>query len=149
MNTKGKYPTALTALLFLSLFLGPYGLLAPFSASALTVGEVVKDLACPCVCPLILEDCNMSCGLEWKNEVGKLISEGKTKQEIIDYFVATYGEDARLTPLQRVSGKVFQYTRGFDTKDWVLLWTGGGVWMVILFFGVYVGVKKVLPGRKK
>ena len=28
----------------------------PSGASALTVNEVVKDLACPCECPLVLEE---------------------------------------------------------------------------------------------
>ena len=115
----------------------------PSGASALTVNEVVKDLACPCECPLVLEDCNMTCGLEWKNEVGEMINKGMTKQQIMDYFIGKYGDEARITPIQRIHGKIYQYTRSFDTSDWVLLWTGLIVWIFMMFFGVYIGVRKL------
>ena len=49
-------------------------------AFALTVNEVVRDLACPCICPLVLEDCNMTCGLDWKEEVGKRKGQGEERQ---------------------------------------------------------------------
>lgn len=116
---------------------------APSSAFALTVNEVVKDLACPCECPLVLEDCNMTCGLEWKNEVGEMINKGMTKQQIMDYFIGKYGDEARITPTQRIQGKIYQYTRSFDTADWVLLWAGLIAWILLMFFGIYVGVKKL------
>jgi len=112
-------------------------------AFALTVNEVVKDLACPCECPLVLEDCNMTCGLDWKNQVGEMINKGMTKQQIVDYFIGKYGDEARITPLQRIQGKVYQYTRSFDTVDWVLLWAGLIAWMLLMFFGIYIGIKKV------
>jgi len=121
----------------------------PSSAFALTVNEVVKDLACPCECPLVLEDCNMTCGLEWKNEVGEMINKGMTKQQIMDYFIGKYGDDALITPTQRIQGKIYQYTRSFDTTDWVLLWAGLIVWVSLMFFGVYVGVKKLFFNKSQ
>lgn len=119
-------------------------LMLPGTGSALTVGEVARDLACPCECPLILEDCNMTCGLDWKEEIGELIKAGKTKQDIMEYFIATYGEDARLTTLQRINGKIFQYTRGFDTTDWVLLGSGIGFWVLSFFGGIFFVVRRYL-----
>ncbi len=116
--------------------------LLPDGALALTVGEVAKDLACPCECPLILEDCNMTCGLDWKEEIGEMIKAGKTKQEVMAYFIATYGEEARLTTLQKINGKIFQYTRGFGTTDWVILWTGVASWAFVLMGGIYYGVRR-------
>ncbi|MBI5657988.1 MAG: cytochrome c-type biogenesis protein CcmH [Nitrosomonadales bacterium] len=115
----------------------------PSGASALTVNEVAKDLACPCECPLILEDCNMTCGLEWKNQVGEMINRGMSKQQIMDYFIGKYGDDARITPMQRIRGKIYQYTRSFDTPDWALLWAGLAVWVFLMFYGIYVGVKRI------
>ena len=109
---------------------------------ALTVGEVAKDLACPCECPLILEDCNMTCGLDWKEEIGEMVKAGKTKQEIMAYFIATYGEEARLTTMQRIDGKIYQYTRGFGTFDWMILWAGVAFWSFILIGGFYYGVRR-------
>ena len=130
------------------LFLVSLGLTSPPSASALTVMEVARDLACPCECPLILEDCNMSCGLDWKDKVGEMIAQGKTKKEIMAYFIATYGEEARLTTMQRIDGKIYQYTRGFGTKEWVLLWSGVGIWALVMFFGIFLGVHKFLARAK-
>lgn len=121
----------------------------PSNTFALTVNEVVKDLACPCECPLVLEDCNMTCGLEWKNQVGEMINKGMTKQEIMDYFIGKYGDDARITPAQRIHGKIYQYTRSFDTADWVLLWGGLIVWILLMFFGVYIGVKKLFFSKSQ
>lgn len=137
------------AFLFFCLFMPMTYVMTPSSASALTVNEVVKDLACPCECPLVLEDCNMTCGLEWKNQVGELINKGMSKQQIMDYFIAKYGDDARITPLQRIHGKIYQYTRSFGTADWALLWAGLIVWIFLMFFGIYIGVKKLLFNKSQ
>jgi len=123
--------------------------LNPSSALALTVNEVVVDLACPCECPLVLSDCNMSCGLKWKDDVGKLINKGMSKKEIIDYFVAKHGEAARITPLQRIQGKIYQYTRSFGALDWGLLWGGLAVWVALMFFGIYMGIKRITRDKSK
>ncbi len=117
------------------------------SASALTVNEVAKDLACPCECPLVLEDCNMTCGLEWKNEIGEKISKGMSKQQITDYFLEKYGDDARITPLQRIQGKIYQYTRSFGKADWALLVIGLIVWVSLMFLGLYLGIKKLSANK--
>jgi len=123
-------------------------LLSAAPASALTVRDVAKDLACPCICPLILEDCNMTCGLAWKDEVGEQIKAGLSKQQIIDKFVAEHGKSAILTPLQRLEGKLYQYTRGFGNVDWAILWSGIAIWLGLLFAGLYLGVRKVLVRAK-
>lgn len=121
----------------------------PSNASALTVNEVVKDLACPCECPLVLEDCNMTCGLEWKDQVGEMINKGMTKQQIMDYFIGKYGDEALITPMQRIHGKIYQYTRSFDTADWILLWGGLIAWILLMFFGVYIGVRRLFFSKSK
>lgn len=117
-------------------------------AHALTVQEVSHELACPCQCPLVLEDCNMSCGLDWKEDIGELIAKGMGKQEIIDHFIATHGDDAILTVRQRFEGKVYQYTRGFGTTQWAVLWSGIALWIAIMFFGLYMLVKKFTRTKK-
>ncbi len=143
-----QFLTRKVALLF-GLYLTIAFSVLPENASALTVLEVSKDLACPCQCPLILQDCNMTCGLEWKNEIGQMIKTGMSKQEIMNHFIAQYGEEARLTTRQKIDGKIYQYTRDFDTVDWVLLWTGIGTWAALMFFGVYLGVRKLGFGRPR
>ncbi|MBE9536414.1 MAG: cytochrome c-type biogenesis protein CcmH [Proteobacteria bacterium] len=116
-------------------------------ASALTVNEVARELACPCECPLVLEDCNMSCGLDWKNQIGEKISKGKGKQEIIDDFLSKYGDACRITPVQRVQGKFFQYTRAFGTMEWVVFWAVIVLWAGAVFLGIYLLVRKVLKKK--
>lgn len=123
-------------------------LLAPSGAGAATVQEVARELECPCDCPLVLEDCNMSCGLGWKDEIGEKIKAGWTKDEIVKAFVAEHGAACRITPYKRMRGKIFQYTRGFDTKDWVILWGGVGVWGVAIFAGAFLVVRR-FSGRKR
>jgi len=118
--------------------------LLPTSSYALTVQEVAADLACPCECPLVLEDCNMSCGLDWKDQIGQMIKEGKTKEEIIRHFIDKYGDEARITPVQRIKGKFFKYTRGFDTKDWVLAGAIIVIWLAVIFLGVYIITRRLL-----
>ena len=118
--------------------------LLPTSSYALTVQEVAADLACPCECPLVLEDCNMSCGLDWKDQIGQMIKEGKTKEDIIRHFIDKYGDEARITPVQRIKGKFFKYTRGFDTKDWVLAGAIIVVWLAVIFLGVYIITRRLL-----
>lgn len=142
---KWNSTSSMAKVLSLVLFIATPGSLvvALESTPPLTVQEVTRDLACPCQCPLILQDCNMSCGLRWKEEVGQKIAEGMSKQEIIEYFIATHGESARLTSLQKVEGKIYQYTRGFGTLDWVILYVGVFIWLLLMFFGVYFLVKKL------
>src|SRR3990167_5907301 len=103
---------------FVLLFTIHCSLLTVSTAHALTVQEVATDLACPCECPLVLEDCNMSCGLDWKDQIGEMLRAGKTKDEIIKTFIAKYGDECKITPIMRIQGKFFQYTRRFDTMDW-------------------------------
>jgi cytochrome c-type biogenesis protein CcmH/NrfF len=141
-NLKSKIVNLKSQILVL-LLLTAYCLL-PTSSYALTVQEVAEDLACPCECPLVLEDCNMSCGLDWKDQIGQMIKDGKTKQEIIKYFIDKYGDDARITRVQRIKGKFFKYTRAFDTIDWVIFWGVISVWVVGLFIGIYLLSRRLL-----
>lgn len=112
------------------------------------INEVAKELACPCECPLVLEDCNMSCGLDWKDQIGEMLRTGKTKGEIIKAFIDKYGDECRITPVMRIQGKFFQYTRRFDTMDWVLLWGGVAVSAGALFLGIYMVVRRFLKKRE-
>ncbi len=144
-NRKTGFSFFMTGFFLPVLFLvASNNIIAAEGKPALTVREVAKDLACPCQCPLILQDCNMSCGLKWKDEVGQKIAEGMDKQEITKYFIAKYGEGARLTPIQKIQGKLFQYTRGFGTMEWIIFGFGTVFWIVILFSLFYFFVKKFL-----
>lgn len=111
------------------------------------INEIARELACPCECPLVLEDCNMSCGLDWKDQIGEMIRAGKTKEQIIESFIAKYGDACKITPFQRIHGKFYQYTRWFDTKEWVMFWSVIAGSAGALFFGIYLVVRKVLKKK--
>lgn len=134
-------------LVFLFLFTFHFSLFT-VSSYALTVQEVAEDLACPCECPLVLEDCNMSCGLDWKDQIGQMIKEGKTKEEIVKYFIDKYGDEARITPVQRIRGKFYKYTRGFDTLDWVIFWAVVAIWFVGVFIGIYLLTRRMFTKKR-
>ncbi len=148
MRQTGFSPVRSGIFLALFLIITTYHGIATASEPPLTVREVSKDLACPCQCPLILQDCNMSCGLKWKDEIGQEIAKGKTKEEITKYFITKYGESARLTPLQKIQGKIYQYTRGFGTMEWVILGSGVVIWIALMFLIVYFFVNKFLRREK-
>lgn len=95
-----------------------------------TVLGVSHTLACPCECPMVLEDCHMSCGLEWKDLIGNQLKAGLQKADIVGYFFKRYGTESLLTPVQRLSGKWYEVSRGgYPVKDViffvliVLVWT--------------------------
>ena len=110
-----------------------------------TVMGISHDLACPCECPMVLEDCHMSCGLSWKDSIGQKLKAGLGRDEITAYFYKRYGDEALLNPVQRVYGKWYQFTRGgFPLVDsllvvgLVLIW-GGVVYYVIVWL---IGVRR-------
>lgn len=94
------------------------GLFVPRQAWSLTVRDVASDLMCTCGCSLVLSECHMSCGLTWKEEIGKRILAGQSKEEIIAAYVKEFGrEDALATPMQRLKGKIYQVGYLFLEED--------------------------------
>lgn len=89
----------------------------------------------------------MSCGLDWKNKIGEKIAEGKTKNEIVGDFFSKYGDACKITPLQRINGKFFQYTRAFGTMEWVIFWSVIVLWTGAIFLGIYLLVRKALKKK--
>ncbi|MEK6590884.1 MAG: cytochrome c-type biogenesis protein CcmH [Nitrospinota bacterium] len=105
------------------------------SAGADSVMGISHDLACPCECPMVLEDCHMSCGMEWKDMIGQRLMTGSTKDDIEGYFFKRFGKESMLTPLQRISGKWYQITRGgFPISDIALFISIMIVWSGVLYF---------------
>ncbi len=109
-------------------------------AGSNTVLGISHNLACPCECPMVLEDCHMSCGLEWKDMIGVKLQAGVTSEQVVEYFYKRYGEEALLTIPQRLNGKWYQFTRGgFPVKEAVIftailfVW-GGVVYLLIMGF---------------
>ena len=104
------------------------------SAADNTVLGVSHALACPCECPMVLEDCHMSCGLEWKDLIGHQLKSGMQKANIVGYFYKRYGRESLLTPVQRLSGKWYEVSRGgYPVKDIALFVLIILVWTAIVY----------------
>jgi cytochrome c-type biogenesis protein CcmH len=72
--------------------------------------------------PLII--CQSSCGDQMRTAIRRMIKEGKTKQEILDVFVAQFGEAILTVPPKR----------GFNLVAYILPFVGlivGGVVVVV------------------
>jgi len=68
-------------------------LAGPGSALALTVPEVEPDLMCDCGCGDILADCECEVSYQYRDTIKNLIDQGKSKDEILAWFVDKYGEE--------------------------------------------------------
>lgn len=74
------------------------------------VNRVAKQLYCP-VCPNTpLDVCETKACEDWRAQIRDQLSEGWTDQQIIDYFVAQYGERVLAEPQRK----------GFTSLVWFL-----------------------------
>lgn len=127
MNTslRSGFP-ALLALLVLVL---------PVRAAALSKSEVVNNLMCYSCPKEHLSNCQCGGAQEMKDTVQRMIGEGKTEPEILDYFVARYGKAIVSTPPRQ----------GFALMAYVAPYIG-------LLAGVIVALFLILrwtrPGRR-
>lgn len=107
----------LLLLLLLLLFL-------PAPAVALTEAEVSNHLMCYACPEDQLAVCNCGGAQEMKDAIHRMIGEGKTKQEILDYFVARYGEAIISTPPQK----------GFALTAYIAPYVGLGAGAIVALF---------------
>lgn len=90
----------------------------PVSA-ATTVSDVEKELMCQCGCSMVVNTCQCGTADQMRALIGEKIDGGQSKNEIIDYFVAQYGETVLSVPTKK----------GFNLVVWVLPFAaiaGGG-----------------------
>lgn len=78
--------------------------------SADDVNRVGKQLSCPTCTGINVADCPTETCAQWRAKIGDLLAEGKTDQEILDYFAARYGDHVLQVPP----------VRGFFVSVWVV-----------------------------
>ncbi len=105
-------------LLFLLMILASFALVSvvyaqdggPETPSDNDVNRIAKQLYCP-VCPNTpLDVCETKACEDWRAQIRDQLSEGWTDQQIIDYFVAQFGERVLAEPQRK----------GFTSLVWFL-----------------------------
>lgn len=66
------------------------------------VNKIAKKLFCPVCENTPLDVCPTEACRQWREQIREMLSEGKTEEEIIDYFAVTYGERAAGDPRDKV-----------------------------------------------
>ncbi len=117
--------------LFIVLFLIILVLLpvTPALADEVTVNDIAKQLICQCGCGIVLADCGHAVCTsrdEMLTLIEQKIAQGQSEEEIIQFFVARYGEQV-LASLPK---------RGFNLVAWLLPFVailgGGGIIYITL-----------------
>ncbi len=94
----------------------------------LTVREVASELISQCGSGMVLADHDCGSARAMKASIQSQIDAGKTKQEILDYFVSAYGEGIMAAPRKS----------GFSLTAWVapvLAVAAGGGFVSVLVWG--------------
>ncbi|MBY0278039.1 cytochrome c-type biogenesis protein CcmH [Candidatus Binatia bacterium] len=96
-------------------------------AEIATQYQTETDLTCQCGCGLTVHSCNhLNCGsgIPLKKEIAEQIATGKSREEILSYFTAKYGEKILSSPT----------TTGFNIAAWTV------PFVVIALGGLIIGV---------
>src|SRR5512135_3383625 len=64
---------------------------APQQVTADDVNRIAKQMYCPVCENEPLDACRTAACQQWRAQIGQMLSEGQTDQQIKDYFVAHYG----------------------------------------------------------
>jgi cytochrome c-type biogenesis protein CcmH len=88
-------------------------LVAPVFAQQPTaddINEVARKLSCPTCTGINVADCPTETCAQWRAKIGEMLVEGKSEQEILDYFATRYGDHVLQVPPKR----------GFFVLVWIL-----------------------------
>ena len=72
--------------------------------------DIAKELNCPTCTGINLSDCRTLTCEQWREQIGELVTEGYSDQEVLDYFSTRYGDQVLQEPPQR----------GFTLLVWIL-----------------------------
>lgn len=65
------------------------------------VDAVSQNLMCQCGCTMVLSSCDCGTAEQMRGEITTMFSEGKTQQQILDYYVGKYGEKVLSAPTKQ------------------------------------------------
>lgn len=110
--------------------------LPTFANATVSPTEVEESLTCQCSCGLTVHSCNhlqCSFAVPAKQTIAEQISQGKTKEEILQSFVAKYGEKVLSAPT----------TVGFNLAAWIT------PFLALIVGGIVVGFISMRWSRQR
>jgi cytochrome c-type biogenesis protein CcmH len=142
MDRRNRTDGTATLVTILLLFWGLLLLWSPDALSA-TVDEITQELTCTCGCNMVVGACEgaMECSAadQIKAQVMEMLNQGKSKEEVLRFFVSRHGEKILSAPTKK----------GFNITAWVLpffaLFLGG----IVLFHTLKKWLSKEGEPEKK
>ncbi len=99
-------------------------LVVSIPAQALTVSDIEKELICQCGCIMVVAPCDCGTAEEMRALIRQKIDQGQTKAQILDYFLAQYGEKVLAAPTKQ----------GFNLTVWVIPFVAIAAGAVAIYF---------------
>lgn len=62
------------------------------------INAIAKNLYCPVCANVPLDACGTAACIQWRQQIGDLLTQGYSEQQIYDYFVAQYGPGVLSAP---------------------------------------------------
>ncbi len=63
------------------------------------VDEIGANLMCQCGCTMVLSTCDCGTADQMRGEIRSMVDQGKTKDDIMSYYVGKYGEKVLAAPV--------------------------------------------------
>jgi cytochrome c-type biogenesis protein CcmH len=87
------------------------------------VNQIAKQLYCP-VCPNTpLDVCETKACQDWRAQIKEQLTAGWTEEEVLDYFVAQYGQQVLAEPRRQ----------GFTSLVWLLPVIAGALGLAVVY----------------
>ena len=96
------------------------------------VNAIAKQLFCPVCQNVPLDVCGTQACADWRAEIRSMLAQGKSEQEIKDYFSSRYGQRVLATP----------EARGLNLLVWVLPIVGVVAGVVV----AAIALRRMAPG---
>lgn len=96
------------------------------------VNAIAKELYCPVCENVPLDVCETQACADWRDEIRTMLAEGRSEQDIFDYFSGRYGQRVLATPQRE----------GFDLLVWLLPPLGVLAGAVVLI----AALRRMAPG---
>lgn len=107
------------------------------------VDAVAQNIMCQCGCTMVLNTCECGTAEQLRGEIKAMLAEGKTQQQVLDYYVGKYGEKVLSAPTKQ----------GFNLTAYITPFAGivvaGGSIVFVLrrwVFKSQQAAKALLPG---